>query len=87
MAQKMPFRRGVRSPASAEEGFVIAQCCVCGLLRAKKRFPAEPDKWIASRAYEQTYGVRPSESRLSHTYCPECHTDFLQRVRPTLAPL
>jgi hypothetical protein len=78
MAQHMPFGRGVRSAADT---MLIAQCCICGLLQAKKRLPTEPDRWMTSRTYEKTYGVKPSASRVTHTYCPGCHTDFMQRVK------
>jgi len=35
------------------------------------------------------YGMRLVGNPVTHTYCSGCHTDFMQRVRPTrqtLAP-
>jgi hypothetical protein len=89
MAQNRPFRRGIAFRGFAEETGLIAQCCVCGLVRAKKRFPAEPDLWVTSRAYQERYGVTLLGSLLTHTYCSGCYVDFMQRVKPrghTVAP-
>ena len=82
MGQNSPLRRAVKFPVLPAETTLIAQCCVCGLLRARKRLAAEPDRWITSRAYEQAYGLKPSRSRVTHTYCSGCYRDFMQRVRP-----
>ena len=89
MAQNMRLRGGIKFRAFAVETALIAQCCVCGLVRAKKKFPTEPDLWVTSRAYEERYGISPLGSPLTHTYCSGCYMDFMQRVRPsghTIAP-
>jgi hypothetical protein len=65
------------------EGPLIAMCCVCGLVRAPKTFAADPDRWVTKRAYEQVYGNRIAGNAVTHTYCLGCHTDFMQRVRPS----
>jgi len=83
MAQKLPFRSGIKYGASPGETAVVAICCVCGLVRARKTFTAESDRWITCRAYEQRYGVTLVGSALTHTYCSGCYTDFMQRVGPT----
>jgi hypothetical protein len=83
MAQKLPFRSGIKHGGSPAETAFIAICCVCGLVRARKTFIAESDRWITCRAYEQRYGVTLVGSALTHTYCSGCYTDFMQRVRPT----
>ncbi len=83
MAQKLPFRSGIKYEASPGESAVIAMCCVCGLVRGRKTFTAESDRWITCQAYEQRYGVTLMGSALTHTYCSGCYMDFMQRVRPT----
>ena len=83
MAKGMPLRKGVRFSALSAGSTLVAQCCVCGLLRARKSLAEEPDQWITSRAYEHMYGVTLSGSRLTHTYCSGCYGDFIQRVRPS----
>jgi hypothetical protein len=85
MAQKLPFHPGFKyagSPADPAPA-LIAVCCVCGLVRARKTFPSESDRWITCRAYEHRYGVALMSSTLTHTYCSGCYTDFMQRVRHT----
>jgi len=83
MAQKLPFRSAIQYAGSPVEAAPIAICCVCGLVRARKTFTAESDRWITGRAYEQRYGVTLMRSALTHTYCCGCYTDFMQRVRLT----
>jgi hypothetical protein len=65
------------------EASLIAICCVCGLVRARKTFAGDPDRWVTKRAYEQMYGIRLVGNPVTHTYCLGCHTDFMQRVRPS----
>ena len=83
MAQRLPFRPGIKYAGSPAETVLIAICCVCGLVRARKTFTSESDRWITCRAYEQRYGVALMGSALTHTYCSGCYTDFMQRVRHT----
>ena len=80
------FRQGVNG-GGVPGTSLIAMCCVCGLVRA--RVAGDPDRWVTKRAYEHMYGVRLGGNPVTHTYCSGCHTDFMQRVRPTrqtLAP-
>jgi len=74
------FRQGINrgGPAPAS---LIAMCCVCGLVRARKTVDGEPDRWVSKRAYEHMYKVRLLGNPFTHTYCSGCHTDFMQRVR------
>ena len=73
------FRHGINhgAPISAS---LVAMCCVCGLVRARKT-DGEPDRWVSKRAYEHMYGVRLVGNPFTHTYCSGCHTDFMQRMR------
>ena len=83
------FRQGVNGGGVPVGSSLIAMCCVCGLVRARKAFAGDPDRWVTKRAYEQMYGMRLVGNPVTHTYCSGCHTDFMQRVRPTrqtLAP-
>lgn len=82
MALELLLRQRAKRQKLAAETSVIATCCVCGLLRAKKAVSQEPDRWITKRSYEHTYGVTLAGTRFTHTYCSGCHTDFMQRVRP-----
>ena len=83
------FRQRLNSGRVPVEASLIAMCCVCGLVRAPKTFPGAPDRWVTKRAYQHMYGNRIVGNAVTHTYCLGCHTDFMQRVRPsgqTLTP-
>jgi hypothetical protein len=75
------FRQGFNRGGLPVEVSLIATCCVCGLVRARKTFAGEADQWVTKRAYEQLYGVRLRGTPFTHTYCSGCHTDFMQRVK------
>jgi len=77
------FRQGFNRGGLRVETSLIAKCCVCGLVRARKTFAGDPDRWVTKRAYEQMYGIRLMGTPVTHTYCSGCHMDFMQRVRPT----
>ena len=75
------FRQGIIREGLPLEVSLIAMCCVCGLVRARKTGAADPDRWISKRAYEHMYGVRLVGNPFTHTYCSGCHADFMQRMR------
>ena len=75
------FCQGLHHEGLPVKASLIAMCCVCGLLRARKTVAGEPDRWITKRAYEDRYGVKVVGTPVTHTYCSGCHTDFMQRVR------
>jgi hypothetical protein len=76
------FRQGI-THVGLTKASLIAMCCVCGLVRARKTVGGDPDRWMTKRAYEQMYGVRLGAAPFTHTYCSGCLTDFMQRVRPS----
>lgn len=76
------FRQRLNRGGPPVEASLIAMCCVCGLVRARKTFAGDPDRWVTKRAYEQMYGIRLVGNPVTHTYCLGCHMDFMQRVRP-----
>ena len=83
------FRQGLNRGGLTQKATLVAMCCVCGLVRARKIVAQDPDRWVTKRAYEQIYGVRLLGNPVTHTYCSGCHRDFMQRVRPsrqTLSP-
>ena len=75
------FRQGLNREGLPVEVSLIAMCCVCGLVRARKSFAGDHDRWVTKRSYEHMYGVRLVGNPVTHTYCSGCHTDFMQRVR------
>lgn len=82
MALELLLRQRAKRQKLPAETSLIATCCVCGLVRAKKAFSQDPDRWITKRSYEHTYGVTLAGTPFTRTYCSGCRTDFMQRVRP-----
>ena len=82
MLQQAPFRQNHKRRHLPAETSLIAMCCVCGLVRARKTSAADSDRWVTKRAYEQMYAVTLMGNPITHTYCSGCHMDFLQRVNP-----
>ena len=83
MAQRSPFGQSLKCRHLPVEPSLIAMCCVCGLVRARKTLAVDPERWVTRRTYEQMYAVTLMENPITHTYCSGCHMDFLQRVRPS----
>ena len=75
------FRQGVNGGGVSVGASLIAMCCVCGLVRARKTCTGDPDRWVTKRSYEHMYGMRLLGNPVTHTYCSGCHTDFMQRIR------
>lgn len=59
-------------------------CCVCGLIRDENGPSDESvpsiDNWVTKQTYRKTHGVDPAVCRLTHTYCPSCYTQFMNRI-------
>ena len=58
---------------------VLPVCCVCELIR--DGIEASPERWVTQETYRQVHGVNPAHCLLSHTYCPECFAEFMDRMR------
>jgi hypothetical protein len=82
MLQQAPVRQSHKRRRLPAETSLIAMCCVCGLVRARKTSAADSDRWVTKRAYEQMYAVTLIGNSITHTYCSGCYMDFLQRVSP-----
>jgi ribosomal protein L32 len=66
----------------AEEPSLILVCSSCGLIRDENNVSSEQEHWVAKRMYLRTHDGNLGDCHLTHTYCPECFTDFMERVRP-----
>lgn len=67
------------SSASGRETLMLPVCCICGLLRDETGASLDCERWVTQRAYRQTYGVDPADCLLTHTYCPDCFTQVMDR--------
>ena len=60
---------------------VLPACCVCALIRDETEAPSRVERWVTQERYRQLHGVNPAHCLLSHTYCPECFLEFMNRMR------
>ena len=67
------------SSASGRETLMLPVCCICGLLRDETGASLDGERWVTQLAYRQTYGVDPADCLLTHTYCPDCFTQVMDR--------
>jgi hypothetical protein len=86
MALGTPVAQTTREAPSApmREAFIAPKmlpvCCVCSLIRDESRSSLHRERWVTPRTYRTTHGVNPVELPLTHTYCPECFTQFMGTV-------
>jgi len=66
----------------ANKPALIPICSSCGLIRDENGDAIGQEHWVTKRMYVQKHGVNLVDCDLSHTYCPGCFTDFVERVRP-----
>ena len=81
---RTPIPRDGRLSAARDTrrlGRLLPVCCVCGLVRDELGRPPEPVRGMTPQAYRDTSQMNPADRLLTHTYCPECLTKALERVR------
>ena len=57
---------------------IIPICCVCGLVR--ETHGTEVESWVTKQVFWQTHRTDPSDYHLTHTYCPACYAQFMDRI-------
>jgi hypothetical protein len=70
---------------SRRETALLPVCCMCGLLRDDTRPSLDDERWVTQRTYQTTHGVNPADCLLTHTYCPGCFTQVMDRRRGSQA--
>ena len=57
---------------------LIPICCVCGLVREQQESVGEDgESWSDLGSYLDRHGMRGSEYKLTHTYCPVCTSRYV----------
>jgi hypothetical protein len=64
--------------AAPTDTMILPICCVCGLIRESSGSSTET--WVTKNIFRQTHHVDASTYRLTHTYCPTCYTQFMNRI-------
>lgn len=78
-------RRFMKRRTLAKEPALIPICSSCGLIRDAGGVTVDQERWVTKRTYAKTHDMNLAEYHLTHTYCPDCFTDFMERVRPSLS--
>jgi hypothetical protein len=55
-------------------------CCMCGLLQDEAGASLDQDRWVTQRTFRKMHGVHPDNCLLTHTYCPACFTQVVDRI-------
>lgn len=56
-------------------------CCICGLVLDETGPSLAQERWVTQRTLRLTHGMNPAECLLTHTYCPVCFTQVMDRIR------
>ena len=70
-------------PTLTDKRALIPICSSCGLIREETGSAIGQEHWVTKRTYVKTHGMNLTDCDLTHTYCPGCFTDFIERVRPS----
>lgn len=65
--------------ASKRGTSMLPVCCICGLLRDDTGASPDSERWITQRTYRKIHDVNPADCLLTHTYCPGCFTQVMDR--------
>lgn len=80
-------RQFMKRRTVAKEPALIPICSLCGLIRDAGGVTRDRERWVTKRTYVEAHGMDLAECHLTHTYCPDCFTDFMERVRPSMSAL
>ena len=67
--------------ASRKETPLLPVCCLCRLIRDEIGLSLDSARWVTQRSYRKTHGVNPADCLQTHTYCPGCFTQVMDRVK------
>jgi hypothetical protein len=83
MAAKTVFGRLTReAPSASRAGTrMLHVCCLCGLLQDETGPSLDQERWVTQRTFQKLHGVYPENCLLTHTYCPACFTQVMDRTR------
>ena len=70
---------------SSRETALLPVCCMCGLLRDDTGPSLDDERWVTQRKYREIHGGNPADCLLTHTYCPQCFTQVMKRIRGSQA--
>jgi hypothetical protein len=69
----------------SRETLLLPVCCICGLIRDETGASLHREHWVTEGTYRKKHGFNPSDCLLTHTYCPACYAQVMNRIRAALA--
>ena len=72
-------RVGLSAPS--KDWRLIPACSSCGLIRDENGPSPQVGNWIEHQTYQKRHGVDPDHCLLTHTYCPSCFTEMMEKRR------
>ena len=66
--------------ASRTKTTMLHICCVCGLVLDETGPSLDQEHWVTQRTLRMTHDVNPANCLLTHTYCPGCFTQVMDRI-------
>ena len=67
--------------ASRAKTTVLHVCCVCGLVLDETGSSLDQERWVTQQVFRKTHGLYLGKCLLTHTYCPACFTQVMDRIR------
>jgi len=82
MAGETTFAQVIHAAPSASRRMpsLLPLCCMCGLVRDEPANSLDHERWVPRRTYQKTHGAMPDDCVLTHTYCPNCFTQVMERM-------
>ena len=74
-ATNAPMRESVIAPT------LLPVCCLCSKIRDETGSSPDREHWVTPRTYRQTHGVKLANFPLTHTFCPQCFTQVMDRIK------
>lgn len=59
---------------------LVPVCCMCQLLRDEAENTVDHERWVTKRTYRKAHGATPNDALLTHTYCPGCFAQLMDRI-------
>jgi hypothetical protein len=83
MAGETLFAQIIHETPSApmREKSLLPVCCICGRLRDETGPSPDDERWVTQRTYRKTHGMNPAHFLLTHTYCPKCFAQVMDRMK------
>ena len=67
--------------ASWTKTTLLHVCCVCELVLDETGPSHDQERWVTQRTLRMSHNVNPANCLLSHTYCPVCFKQVMDRIR------